>query len=175
MENPRKQRSYDKGNYPDFMNELEQKDWSSILSENEGIDANWKKFVDILRSLQDKYIPKKIRKQLGKSKSNFPMDKKTREKLRKKNILSKKIINNNDPKIREEYNRTRNQVKSMVNKLKKQYGKDLSQRAKDNPKAIWKYIKSQSKTREGIADLHLDPNDPKSEKKRMTIKPRLKS
>jgi hypothetical protein len=47
------------------------------------------------------------------------MDKKTREKIRKTNILSKKIINNNDPKIREEYNRTRNQVKSMVNKLKK--------------------------------------------------------
>jgi hypothetical protein len=45
MANPRKQRSYDKGNYPDFMNELEQKDWSSILSESEVIDANWKKFV----------------------------------------------------------------------------------------------------------------------------------
>ena len=49
----------------------------------------------------------------------------------------------------------------MVNKLKKQYEKDMSQRAKDNPKAIWNYIKSKSKTR---ADLHLDPNDPKSEK-----------
>jgi hypothetical protein len=42
------------------------------------------------------------------------MDRKTREKIRKKNILSRKIINNNDPKIREEYNRARNQVKSMV-------------------------------------------------------------
>ena len=52
----------------------------------------------------------------------------------------------------------------MVNKLKKQYEKDLSQKAKDNPKAIWKYTKSNSKTREDIADLHLDPNDPKSEK-----------
>ena len=30
----------------------------------------------------------------------------------------------------------------MVNKLKKQYEKDLSQKAKDNPKAIWNYIKS---------------------------------
>ena len=129
MANPRIQRLYDKGNYPDFMNELEQKDWSSILSGSEDIDTNWKKFVDILRSLQDKYIPKKIRRQLGKSKSNFPMDKKTREKIRKKNILSKKIINNNDPKIREEYNRTRNQVKSMVNKLKKQYEKSLSQKS----------------------------------------------
>ena len=91
MANPRKQRSYDKGNYPDFMNELEQKDWSSILSEREVIDANWKKFVDILRSLQDKYIPKKIRRQLGKSKSNFPMDKKTREKIRKQISCQKRL------------------------------------------------------------------------------------
>jgi hypothetical protein len=62
------------------MNELEQKDWSSILSESEVIDTNWKKFADILRPLQDKCILQKIRRQLGKSKSNFPMDKKTREK-----------------------------------------------------------------------------------------------
>jgi hypothetical protein len=60
------------------MNELEQKDWSSILSESEDIDTNWKKFVDILRSLHDKYIHKKIRRQLGKSKSKFPMDKKNK-------------------------------------------------------------------------------------------------
>jgi hypothetical protein len=58
MANPRIHRLYDKGNYPDFMNELEQKDWSSILSESEDTDINWKKFVDILRSLQDKYITK---------------------------------------------------------------------------------------------------------------------
>jgi hypothetical protein len=52
----------------------------------------------------------------------------------------------------------------MVNKLTKQCEKDMSQTAKDNPKAIWKYIKSKSKTRECIVDLHLNPNDPKSEK-----------
>ena len=66
MANPRKQRSYDKGNYPNFMNELEQKDWNSILSESEDIDTNWKKFVDILRSLHDKYIPQKNQKTIRK-------------------------------------------------------------------------------------------------------------
>ncbi|CAC5384558.1 unnamed protein product [Mytilus coruscus] len=33
-----------------------------------------------------------------------------------------------------------------------------------NLKAIWSYIKSKSKTREGIGDLHIDPEDVKSEK-----------
>jgi hypothetical protein len=57
MVNPRKQRSYDKGNYPDFMNELEQKDWSSILSENEVIDANWKKQLKLKDKTQWSLFP----------------------------------------------------------------------------------------------------------------------
>ena len=58
----------------------------------------------------------------------------------------------------------RNQVKSHVNKLKKKYEKDLVQRAKENPKVIWKYIKSKSKTRDGISDLRMNPADTKSPK-----------
>ena len=58
----------------------------------------------------------------------------------------------------------RNQVKSHVNKLKKKYEKDLVQRAKENPKVIWKYIKSKSKTRDGISDLYMNPADTKSPK-----------
>ena len=50
----------------------------------------------------------------------------------------------------------------MVNKLKKNYEKGLSQKAKENPKAIWSYIKSKAKTRDGIGDLHVDPEDIKS-------------
>jgi hypothetical protein len=35
---------------------------------------------------------------------------------------------------------------------------------KENPKVIWKYIKSKSKTRDGISDLHMNPADTKSPK-----------
>jgi rubrerythrin len=59
-------------------------------------------------------------------------------------FLSKMAITSRDPEIRKKYNRVRNQVKSHVNKLKNKYGKDLVQRAKENPKVIWKYIKSKS-------------------------------
>jgi hypothetical protein len=49
-----------------------------------------------------------------------------------------------------------------VNKLEKKYEKDLVQRTKENPKVIWKYIKSKSKTRDDISDLHMNPADTKS-------------
>lgn len=55
-------------------------------------------------------------------------------------------------------------VKGSVNKMKKKFEKGLSENAKKNPKSIWRYIKSKSKTREGIADLHTNPEDTNSEK-----------
>jgi len=155
-------RLYEKGNYQDFKYDLDQYDWVETLKESEDIDTNWDKFLAILREMENKYIPTRTRKQIGRSKNNFPVDKNTREKIRRKNILSKKAVRSKDPEVRLEYNKVRNQVKNMVNKLKKKYEKGLSQKAKENPKAIWSYIKSKSKTREGIGDLHVDPEDIKS-------------
>jgi hypothetical protein len=48
--------------------------------------------------------------------------------------------------------------------MKKKLEKGLSENAKKTPKAIWSYIKSKSKTREGIGDLHTNPEDTNSEK-----------
>ncbi|CAC5382827.1 unnamed protein product [Mytilus coruscus] len=81
--------------------------------------------------------------------------------------MDKKYIPTKERKqieVRKEYNKIRNQVKSRVNKLKREYEKNLSEKAKENPKAIWSYIKSKTKTKEGIGDLHLDPEDTKSDK-----------
>jgi aminoglycoside phosphotransferase family enzyme len=113
----------------------------------------------ILKELENKYIPTRTRKQIGRSKKTFQWIKILEKKIRRKNILSKKAVRSKDPEVRLEYNRVRNHVKNMVNKLKKNYEKGLSQKAKENPKAIWNYIKSKSKAREGIGDLHVDPED----------------
>lgn len=107
------------------------------------------------------YIPTRKYRQIGKG-NTFPMDEKTREKIRETNRLSKMAITSRDPEIRKKYNSVRNQVKRHVKKLEKKYEKVQVQRAKENPKVIWKYIKSKSKTRDGISDLHMNPADTKS-------------
>ena len=48
--------------------------------------------------------------------------------------------------------------------MKKKFEKGLSENATKNPKAIWSYIKSKSKTRAGIGNLHTNPEDTNSEK-----------
>ena len=90
----------------------------------------------------------------GRRINTFSIDKKTRDLIKRKNNLSKKVASSSDPAIRQEYNRVRNKVKGSVNKMKKKFEKGLSENAKKNPKAIWSYIKSHSKTEEGIGDLH---------------------
>ena len=155
---------FSKGNYIKIKEELNKIKWPELLQKENDINENWKSVLSIIQDMDKKYIPTKERKQIGRGKNNFPMDKNTIDKIKRKNILSKKITHNNDPEVRKEYNKIRNQVKSRVNKLKREYEKNLSEKAKENPKAIWSYIKSKTKTKEGIGDLHLDPEDTKSDK-----------
>ena len=50
----------------------------------------------------------------------------------------------------------------MTRKLQKQFEMKLAAEAKSNPKAIWKYINSKTKTRVGVSELNTDPADPTS-------------
>ena len=74
----------------------------------------------------------------------------TRELIKKKNSLSKQVVTSRDPDIRKQYNQVRNRVKKEVDKMRKKFELELSEKAKTNPKAIWSYIKSKSKTKEEI-------------------------
>ena len=51
----------------------------------------------------------------------------------------------------------------MTRKRQKQFDTKLAAEAKANPKAIWKYINSKTKTRVGVSELNTDPADPTSE------------
>ena len=76
------------------------------------------------------------------NKHKFPLDKETRELIKKKNSLSKKVVTSRHPDIRKQYNRVRKTVKKEVDKMRKTFELELSEKAKTNSKAIWSYIKS---------------------------------
>ena len=114
---------------------------------------------------EKRYIPKRnIKASNKKKRSDLPMDKKTMDTIKQKNALNRKYITNRDPHTHAEYNRVRNQVKTLTSKLKKKHEKDLPKSVKKNPKAIWKYIKSKSKTRSDIGELLTDQKDPNTRK-----------
>ena len=117
-------RLYNRGRFQEFRESLDKTEWESLLSDTNDIDQNWNKFNEIIKKLETMYIPTRKYRQIGKG-NTFPMDEKTREKIRGKNRLSKMAITSRDPEIRKKYNRVRNQVKSHVNKLKKKNMKKI--------------------------------------------------
>lgn len=89
-------------------------------------------FHDIIMKIEDKHIPTKTTKLSSKGKRVFPVD----TKIQKKHSLSKKANTDGDPETRKQYNKIRNQVKSLTRKFRKNYERDLSKKTKTNPKAI---------------------------------------
>ena len=125
-----------------------------MFEESGNIDDKWEMFKEKLREIEDRHIPSRSMKNTMKRKRAFPVDKETLDKIKFKTSMSRKAIKSKDPEDRKKYNRARNQVKKCCKRLRKKFENDIATKAKSNPKVIWKYIKSKSKTREGIGDLH---------------------
>ena len=85
------------------------------------------------------------------------------DKIREKHHLRRKAIETKDPLVRLQYNKIRNQVRRLTRNITKEYEKKIAQNAKENPKAIWRYINSKSKTKESIGKLLKDHTKPNSE------------
>ena len=89
------------------------------FSETNNIDANWTIFLTTLKDLEHSFIPTKTTNMNGRRRNTFPIDKKTRDLVKRKNILYKKVARSSDLVIRQEYNRVRNKVKGSVSKMGK--------------------------------------------------------
>ncbi|CAC5396557.1 unnamed protein product [Mytilus coruscus] len=81
---------FSRGNYIKIKEELDKINWIDLLRKENDIDKNWRALLSIIQDMDKKYIPTKERKQIGRGKNNFQMDKNTIDKIKRKNILSKK-------------------------------------------------------------------------------------
>ena len=84
------------------------------------------------------------------------------DKIKEKHQLRRKAIQTKDPEIRIEYNKIRNEVRKLTRSIINDYEKEIAKNAKENPKAIWRYINLKSKTKEGIGNLMENPKDKNS-------------
>ncbi|KAK3090353.1 hypothetical protein FSP39_011129 [Pinctada imbricata] len=160
-------RLYRKGNYEEMKKELKEMDWNKYLlggQENGETDINymWSLFKSKVLDLENKFVP--LVKVGGKKGNQIPLEKETLSAIKEKNSLNRKFIHTKDPKVRTSYNRARNKVSKLVRRARKKYEQNLALEAKKEPKRIWQFINSKSKTRQGIGELHVDPSDPNSVK-----------
>ena len=153
-------KNYNKANYTEIRNKLNEIPWDEQLSART-TEESWNYFTAQLNNIIDKFVPETKYKN---RKENFPLDAETVNKIKLKNALSRKFIKTRKPEDRAKYNKVRNQVSKLTKRARKDFERNLTKEAKENPKKIWKYINSRSKLKVGIGELYTDPNDTKSHK-----------
>ena len=153
---PKIQTLFHKGDYKALADELNV-DWEAELKKfPENVEYQWKYFSDKYNEAVNKHIPKKIMLVNGKPKKKFtiPLSQENLRKIKHKNNLwSKKRKNLASEEQQLNYNRLRNQIRSLTRKSKKLFEKEIAKKSKSNPKSFWKYAQSKLKTKSGIPDL----------------------
>jgi hypothetical protein len=64
----------------------------TVLSETNNIDTNWSTFLTLLRDLEHRFIPTKTINMNGRRRNIFPIDKKTRDLIKRKKRKKSNII-----------------------------------------------------------------------------------
>ena len=154
---------YDRADWEGLKGKILDIDWESELKSGDtNINTIWENFGKKVIELEREFIPH--RKYIQRShKGKFPLDPDVRRLISRKHAISRKLVKNNNDVHRREYNRIRNKVKSLVKKIKKNFEREIAKKAKSNPKEFFKYMQSKSKVQVRIGDIHVDPNNTKSQ------------
>ena len=127
---------------------LEMYDWDDALDQLD-INEAWNCFYNLFDNLISECIP------LSKSKNrkNIYITHEAMKLKNAKNRLWRRYSSTKDPSDYASFAHTRNALRSLTRKLRKSFEESISQNIKTNPKAFWKYSKSQLKTHSTINDL----------------------
>ena len=140
---------------------LDHTDWGEILGTST-INHQWLGFKEYIKKIQDEFIPHRLVSNINRHKGKIPLNKESVKKIKKKHTLWKRYMETKEGKYYTEYCRARNQVRKLARRIQKEFEMKLATESKTNPKAVWKYMNSKTKNREGVSDLNTDPKDPKS-------------
>jgi endonuclease/exonuclease/phosphatase family metal-dependent hydrolase len=151
---------YHKMDSNNFNEDLRTTNWDEVFVDDDP-NTSWKKMEQRLKELTEKHVPVMKFNQFKQKSHNFPLSKETREKIKEKNRLARKVFREGvgDKEDRKKYNKARNRVQKLVNQSRKQFEQNIASNAKTNPKTIWRYVKSKQKTKAAIEELHVSPTD----------------
>ena len=137
-----------KTNYEAVKEEILKHNWTEKF--NSTFQENYNYFLNKMLEIVYKHSPKKTP---PKSKKNLYM---TNEALRlknKKQKLWKKYQASQEDFDRNKYNSTKNNLRKLTRKLRRDFETKLARNAKEKPKLFWGYTKSRLKTRQRIPSL----------------------
>ena len=145
--------NHSKANYPNMNAELEK-----LLQPNKQhleINHQWKHIKESIQTTQKNNTPtiNTTRSQKWKTLGSIPLDSEVTAEIRRKHRLWQRYYETKSVEKYEIYKQQRNKVTRLLENSQRHHEEDLSKEAKNNPKKLWKYIKSKLKTKTGISPL----------------------
>ena len=142
----------DKGDYPAMRKFVGEVKWNEYLNQEESINEWWDKIGKCIDDAKLKFIPRK-RSRGNKPKRTFSAPVTLLQKIQRKRLAFKHYKKYPSTANYNIYAKYRNQVKWETRKAKKLNELKVASEAKKNPKALFQYINSKSKSKNSIPDL----------------------
>ena len=151
---PMKIYNHSKANYTNMNAELQE----LLQPKPQDLDVNghWNHIKESIKETQKNNTPiiDTSKSQKWKTLGSIPLESEVTAEIRRKHRLWQRYYQTKSVEKFEIYKQQRNKVTRMLEDSQKQFEQDLSKNAKDNPKKLWKYIKSKLKTKSGISPLY---------------------
>lgn len=144
-----------KGDYNKLRDQM-RTDWTTLL-ENKSANECWEIIANKIHKASKECIPiRKYSNDIDKKQDPLWIDCKTRMKIKEKHKSWRKYMNCKTRQNYVQYTRARNQARWATREARKNIEKSIAQNVKENPKAFWRYAKSQTKTKTNVSDLQYD-------------------
>ena len=165
---PKERHNYKKADFAAMRDLLTRNGWvEQIISEGRSmtVDELWSKIKQTLDGLRNDFVPKCTTGEPSWCKRNsVPIGKPLRDLIRRKQACHRRWMSTQSADSRYEYNKVRNSVKRLMRQAKRSFERGISLNSKNNPKAVWAYVRQKMKTKTGVAPLLADVKDPESTK-----------
>ena len=165
---PKERYNYTKADFAAMIDLLNRNGWKEkILRDGLSmpVDELWSNFKQTMNDLKSDFVPKCTTGEPSWSKKHsVPINKPLRDLIRRKQACHRRWMSNQSADSRYQYNKVRNSVKRLMRQAKKSFERGISLNSKNNPKAVWAYVRQKMKTKSGVAPLLADVKDPDSTK-----------
>ena len=138
-----------KGNYDLLRQKFREINWEEILI-GDDINSMLKTFTKIYDKCVQDSIPAKKCIKFKKGNNPIWMNKAGIRKIKRKHRAWQRYLNTKEGQDYQKYARARNEARTYLRKLVREFEKGIVDDIKSNPKAFWKYVKSKSKTKSGV-------------------------
>ena len=144
--------AYYRGNYEEMREDIESLDWEKKLL-NKNVQESWHIFSSAMSGLVERHVPLRrytTRKNLW---YNREIDKARKEKNQAWNKYFKNRDAQNSDELYQIFSTKRAKLTNLVIQSKQNFENKIIADAKTNPKSIWSYVKSKTKSKAGIQCL----------------------